>query len=119
MQLEWRFSKSEILEHYLTFIPFGRNIEGIEAASLAYFGHLPKHLEAHQIALLIAIPQNPNARYPNPRNSGRLKRSRDHIAKLLLKLGLLPVQADTEVNASVFDKQSRVMLNHFQETYHI
>ena len=104
MQLEWTFSKSEILERYLTFIPFGRNIEGIEAASLAYFGHLPRQLEAHQIALLIAIPQNPNARYPHPRNSARLKSSRDHIAKLLLKTGLLPIQTDTEINASVFDK---------------
>ena len=104
MQLEWHFSKSEILERYLTFIPFGRNIEGIEAASLAYFGHLPKKLEAHQIALLIAIPQNPNARYPHPHNSTRLKRSRDHIAKLLLKTNHLPIQDDIEISASVFNK---------------
>ena len=104
MQLEWHYSKTEILELYLTFIPFGRNIEGIEAASLAYFGHLPKHLEAHQIALLIAIPQNPNARYPTQINQGRLKRSRDHIAKLLLATDNLPIEADSEIEASVFNQ---------------
>ena len=92
------------MEYYLTFIPFGRNIEGIEAASLAYFGHLPKHLEAHQIALLIAIPQNPNARYPTQSNLGRLKRSRDHIAKLLLATDHLPIEADTEIETSVFNQ---------------
>ena len=104
MQLEWHFSKSEILEHYLTFIPFGKNIEGIEAASLAYFGRLPQHLEAHQIALLIAIPQNPNARYPHPNNMDRLRRSRDHIANLLLSKDALPIEDEDEIQTSVLNK---------------
>ena len=51
MQLELRLSKTEILEHYLSYISFGRNIEGVEAASLAYFGHLPNRLEADEIAI--------------------------------------------------------------------
>lgn len=104
MQLEWHFSKSEILELYLTFIPFGKNIEGIEAASLAYFGRLPKHLEAHQIALLIAIPQNPNARYPSPNNFGRLKQSRDHIAQLLLSKNALPIEDEAELETGILNK---------------
>ncbi len=98
MQLEWHFSKTEILELYLSFIPFGRNIEGIEAASLAFFGHLPTQLEAHQIALLIAIPQNPNARYPHPENQQRLQRSRNHIAQLLYRNQTLPIKDDAEFN---------------------
>ena len=64
-QIEARLSKSEILSAYLTFIPFGRNIEGIEAASMSYFGHRPNRLEADEIAVLIAVPQNPNRRYPS------------------------------------------------------
>ena len=93
MQLEWYFSKSDILEMYLSFIPFGRNVEGVEAASLQLFGHMPVHLEAHQIALLIAIPQNPNARSPTPGNAKTLKASRDHIAQLLYNQGTLPIES--------------------------
>ena len=104
MQLEFRFSKREVLEHYLSFIPFGRNIEGLEAASLAYFGHLPNDLEAVQIALLIAIPQNPNARVPSLENVERLRKSRNHIAKILEKKGKLPISKMESLESAVFDK---------------
>ena len=104
MQLEWHFSKKDILERYLSYIPFGKNIEGIDAASLAFFGHLPQHLEAHQIALLIAIPQNPNARYPTPDNHERLHNRRNHIANLLFENGTLPIQDDTELQQHVLHK---------------
>ncbi len=43
-QLESRFSKDEILTLYLTLAPYGGNIEGIRAASLAYFGKEPARL---------------------------------------------------------------------------
>ena len=41
LQLEWRYSKAEILSIYLTLAPFGGNIEGVRAASLSYFGGSP------------------------------------------------------------------------------
>jgi penicillin-binding protein 1C len=37
-QLEAVYSKDEILALYLKFAPFGGNLEGVRAASLAYFG---------------------------------------------------------------------------------
>ena len=40
-QLEARFSKRQILGLYLTLAPYGGNLEGVRAASLAYFGHEP------------------------------------------------------------------------------
>ena len=104
LQLEFRFSKREILEYYLSFIPFGRNIEGLEAASLAYFGHLPNHLEAEQIALLIAIPQNPNARVPSVENKQRLTYARNHIAKLLHSKNTLPISKNESLEAAVLSK---------------
>jgi len=39
LELERRFSKRQIIELYLRLAPFGGNIEGVRAASLAYFGH--------------------------------------------------------------------------------
>ena len=103
MQLEYFFSKEEILEMYLTFIPFGRNIEGIEAGSLAYFGHRPNQLEPHEIAILIAVPQNPNIRYPSEKNKKTLRAARNHIANLMWEKELIPYTK----NLSVDDIQSK------------
>ena len=42
-------SKREILEAYLTLAPYGGNLEGIRAASLAYFGKEPKRLTLSEV----------------------------------------------------------------------
>ncbi len=67
MQLDWRYSKDEILELYLTLAPYGGNLEGVRAASWAYFGREPSNLSPDQIAMLIALPQSPEARRPDLR----------------------------------------------------
>jgi len=64
-QLERRYSKEEILELYLTLAPYGGNLEGVRAASWAYFGREPDNLSPVQIAMLIALPQSPEARRPD------------------------------------------------------
>jgi penicillin-binding protein 1C len=64
LQLEWRFSKREVMAIYLTLAPMGGNLEGARAASLAYFGKEPKQLTAAEAALLVAIPQSPTRRRP-------------------------------------------------------
>ena len=61
-QLEHQLSKDEILNLYLTLAPFGGNLEGIRAASLAYFGKEPKRLSLAESALLVALPQSPERR---------------------------------------------------------
>ncbi|HEX2559080.1 penicillin-binding protein 1C, partial [Phenylobacterium sp.] len=67
VQLEARFSKREILAMYLTLAPYGGNLEGVRAASLSYFGHEPESLTDAEQALLIALPQAPEARRPDRR----------------------------------------------------
>ena len=64
-KLEARFSKDEILDLYLLLAPYGGNVEGVRAASLAYFGKEPKRLTAAEAALLVALPQSPEARRPD------------------------------------------------------
>src|SRR6185436_10308290 len=56
-QLEERYTKDQILELYLTLAPYGGNLEGVRAASWAYFGREPDNLSPDQIAMLIALPQ--------------------------------------------------------------
>jgi penicillin-binding protein 1C len=73
LQIERRLSKEEILQLYLTLAPYGGNIEGVRAASLAWFGREPKKLSLSQSALLVALPQAPEARRPD-RNRDVAKR---------------------------------------------
>ena len=65
IQLERRLSKQEILGWYLTLAPYGGNLEGVRAASLAYFGKEPDALSLQQAALLVALPQSPESRRPD------------------------------------------------------
>jgi penicillin-binding protein 1C len=62
LELERHYSKAEILEAYLNLAPYGRNIEGIGAASQIYFGKTPAHLTAPEAVALSVIPQSPSRR---------------------------------------------------------
>ncbi len=62
IEIERRMSKQQILDLYLTLAPFGGNLEGVRAASLAYFGKEPKRLSLAEAALLVALPQSPERR---------------------------------------------------------
>ncbi len=62
LRLEATLSKREILSLYLKLAPYGGNLEGVRAASLAYFGKEPRRLSIAEAALLIAIPQSPETR---------------------------------------------------------
>ena len=63
--LEARLTKDQILTLYLHLAPFGGNLEGVRAASLSYFGKEPRRLTPAEAALLVAIPQSPEARRPD------------------------------------------------------
>jgi penicillin-binding protein 1C len=62
LELERHYSKSEILEAYLNLAPYGRNIEGIGAASEIYFGKTAAHLTRPESISLSVIPQSPTRR---------------------------------------------------------
>jgi penicillin-binding protein 1C len=88
LQLEWRYSKREILAIYLTLAPMGGNLEGVRAASFAYFGKEPKQLSAAEAALLVAIPQSPERRRPD-RASSVARAARDRVLMRGLEHGVL------------------------------
>lgn len=96
LRFELHYSKEEILEQYLTRVSYGGNIEGIEAASRIYFDKSPRYLSPDEIALLIALPQAPEARRPD-RNAQAAKVGRSRILQRLHSAGLL--QADELANA--------------------
>ena len=99
LQLERRYSKAEILSVYLTLAPFGGNIEGVRAAALAYFGKEPDRLSLEEAALLIALPQAPEARRPD-RRAPAARAARDKVLRLLVERSALGNARAREAQAS-------------------
>jgi penicillin-binding protein 1C len=90
-QLEQELDKDQILDLYLTLAPYGGNIEGIRAASLAYFGKEPTRLTTAEAALLVALPQSPEARRPD-RDPRAAEASRNMVLDRLVAMGALPAE---------------------------
>ena len=78
LELERALSKTEILKLYLRLAPFGGNLEGVRAASLAYFGKEPRRLSLGESALLVALPQSPEVRRLD-RNPEAARRARNRV----------------------------------------
>lgn len=89
VQIERRLSKRQILSAYLTVAPYGGNLEGVRAASRGYFHRDPQGLSEAEMALLIALPQAPEARRPDRRPEAARK-ARDRVLAKFAALGLTP-----------------------------
>jgi penicillin-binding protein 1C len=96
LALERRADKAGILTAYLTLAPYGSNIEGLRAASLAWLGKEPRRLTPAEAALLVALPQAPEARRPD-RDPQAARRARDRVLARALAAGV--IDADTEAAA--------------------
>ena len=88
LQLEEQFSKREILRMYLNLAPFGGRIQGVRAASLAYFGKEPQRLTVGEAALLVALPQAPELRRLD-RYADKARRARDFVLATVVAAGVL------------------------------
>lgn len=88
VQLDWHYAKDEILEHYLTLAPYGGNLEGIRAASLAWFGKEPTRLTVGEAALLVCLPQSPERRRPD-RFPDVARKARDRVISVLAERGVI------------------------------
>lgn len=95
LQLEAHYSKDEILRLYLTLAPYGGNLEGVRAASLAYFGKEPKHLSLSEAALLVALPQSPERQRPD-RAPKEARAGRDKVLTRLAERGVIEWDAANE-----------------------
>ena len=91
LQLEWHFNKEQILTYYINYAPFGGTIEGVQAASYAYFGKHVGDITHSESALLAVLPQAPS-RFRPDRFPKRAEKARN---KLLTRLA----------NYNVWDKQ--------------
>ncbi|MFZ2005701.1 MAG: penicillin-binding protein 1C, partial [Stellaceae bacterium] len=98
LALERRLSKDDILGLYLTLAPFGGNLEGVRAASLAYFGKEPARLTAAEAALLVALPRSPERLRPD-RHPLAARLARDAVLQRMASDGVISEQAYAEAAA--------------------
>ncbi|WP_063695433.1 penicillin-binding protein 1C [Bradyrhizobium embrapense] len=103
VELERQFSKDQILDLYLALAPFGGNLEGVRAASIAYFGKEPKRLSLAEAALLVALPQSPERRrldrYPEAAHAAR-----DRVLDRMVEEGVVSKDDAAQARAAAVPK---------------
>ncbi len=82
LQLEWHYSKRDILQYYVNHAPFGGTLEGVQAASYVYLGKSAHELSVAEAALLAVLPQAPSRTRPD-RHPERAKMARDKVIRRL------------------------------------
>lgn len=87
LQLEWHFSKRQILDLYLTLAPFGGPYIGVEAAARGYLGKPADALSHAEAALLAALPQAPSYLRPD-RHAKRARQARNKVLDRLKRAGI-------------------------------
>ncbi|MEM6297437.1 MAG: penicillin-binding protein 1C [Bacteroidota bacterium] len=92
-QLEWHYSKDELLQLYLNLVPYGGNIEGVKSASWLYFQRMPEQLSLAQVVTLSIIPNRPTS-WGLGKNTEALQEARNRWLK---KLGEEGIFSESEV----------------------
>jgi len=108
IELERQFSKDQILDLYLALAPFGGNLEGVRAASIAYFGKEPKRLSLAESALLVALPQSPETRRLD-RNPDTARAARDRVLDRMVEEGRVSSEDATQAKAVAVPKLRKPM----------
>ncbi|GLS43306.1 penicillin-binding protein 1C [Methylobacterium brachythecii] len=88
VELERQLGKAGVLDLYLQLAPYGGPVEGVRAASLAYLGREPARLSFAESALLVALPQSPEARRPD-RYPAQARRARDRVLDIAAARGVI------------------------------
>ncbi|WP_213289994.1 penicillin-binding protein 1C [Bradyrhizobium sp. sGM-13] len=108
VQLERQLSKDEILDLYLALAPFGGNLEGIRAASIAYFGKEPKRLSLAEAALLVALPQSPERRRLD-RHPEAAHTARDRVLARMVEDGVVSQEDAAQAKAAAVPRLRKPM----------
>src|SRR5450756_2396440 len=98
LEIERQLTKDQILDLYLTLAPYGGNLEGIRAASIAYFGKEPKRLSLAEAALLVALPQSPETRRLD-RHPGAARAARDRVLDRMVEEHQVSVEDAVQAKA--------------------
>lgn len=103
-QLEWKYSKDEILQMYLNLVPYGGNIEGVKAAAYLYFQKAPDHLSLAEITALSIIPNRPSSLVIG-RHNDRILTERNRWLNYFREEGLFTEKEITDALLEPLDAQ--------------
>jgi len=92
LQLERRYTKSEILELYLNQVYFGSGAYGVESAARIFFGKSVKELNLAESALIAGMPKAPSVYSPLINPELAIKR-RNIVLKQMLQTGIINKKA--------------------------
>jgi penicillin-binding protein 1B len=103
LQLEQRFSKQQIFETYVNWVPMGQrgsfSINGMGEAAQAYFGKDVKNLNLEECALLAAIIQRPS--YLTPfRHPERALERRNLVLETMVATGSITREEANKTKAA-------------------
>lgn len=93
LDLERRYSKSQILDDYLNIAFFGENAYGIQTAARTYFGRPAAKLSVPQAALLVGLVRSPTAYDPFQHPDLARKRRDEVLANMYAAGDLSAAQA--------------------------
>ena len=121
IELEFMYSKDQILTMYLNEIPYGGQTAGVEAASRMYYNKEAKDLSLAQAATLAAIPQAPTYYSPYGTHTENLIYRRNYVLDQMVKTKYITKeQADeakkedtTTVGATVQPRRMSLLAPHF------
>jgi len=121
IELEFMYSKDQILTMYLNEIPYGGQTAGVEAAARMYYGIPAKDLTLAQAATLAAIPKAPTYYSPYGIHTDKLVIRRNYVLDQMVKINYIKKeQADeakkqdtTTVGVSVQPRKMAILAPHF------
>lgn len=121
IELEFMYSKDQILTMYLNTIPYGNNTSGIEAAAKMYYGKSAIDLDLAQAATLTAIPQSPTYYSPYGTHTKELITRKDYILGRMVTTGKISesdataakAEDTTTLNVAVKERKDTILAPHF------
>jgi penicillin-binding protein 1A len=95
LALEYKFSKSQILELYLNKVYFGGGAYGVDAAARKFFGHEGKQLSLGEAAIIAGLVKAPSHYSPTADQKAAVDRA-TVVIKVMQDAGVIsPAEAET------------------------
>jgi len=116
LELNRRYTKSQILEMYLNTIFYGSQTYGIEAAARSYFQTNAHDLNLAQASMLAGLPQAPTQYNPLINLAAAKKRQHEVLAAMVDNHFITQKEADAAFAVAL---QIHPPVNHFEAPYFV
>ncbi|MBB5351759.1 penicillin-binding protein 1A [Haloferula luteola] len=98
LRIEQRYSKDEILTHYLNRIYFGAGCHGVDEAARTYFGKPVSQLSEGESAMIVGIIRGPHLFSP-ARNLDGARAQQSEVLDRLIAMGRITAADKTRIQA--------------------